>query len=288
VTNPTFLATFDIEDWFHSENVRTSLPTSDWTRLEARVEANVHQLLDILAGLEVRSTFFVLGWIARTYPALVRRIAAEGHEIASHTDMHRRLNELPRDALLDDLRRSKATLEELTATPVYGVRAPTFSISDAVLDCLAEAGYWYDSSLYAFGAHDRYGRVSHGIDPDAAVVEARPGLLELPMSRVAIGPLTAPWSGGGYFRLLPYRLYRRGVVRRLRARAWFMFYLHPWELDPDERAPSGMPRLLRFRAYVGRERMRTDLRRLLAEFGSQRVVDALLARGYAPPDSHHP
>jgi peptidoglycan-N-acetylglucosamine deacetylase len=87
----------------HSENVRGSLPTSDWTRLEARVERNVHELLDIVAGLEIHSTFFVLGWIARTYPTLVRRIAAEGHEIASHTDLHRRLNELPRDALLDDL-----------------------------------------------------------------------------------------------------------------------------------------------------------------------------------------
>jgi Domain of unknown function (DUF3473) len=135
--------------------------------------------------------------------------------------------------------------------------------------------------------HDRYGRVSGGIDPDAAVVEVRPGLLELPMSRVAIGPLTAPRSGGGYFRLPPYGLYRRGVARRLRTRAWFMFYLHPWELDPGERVPSGMPRILRFRAF-GREHMRKDLQRLLAKFGWQRVVDVLLARGYAPPDGRRP
>jgi polysaccharide deacetylase family protein (PEP-CTERM system associated) len=283
VTGAPFLATFDIEDWFHSENVRGSLPTRDWTQLEARVEPNVHALLDLHAELELRSTFFVLGWIARTYPGLVRRIADEGHEVASHTDLHHRLYELPRRALLEDLARSKATLEDLIGAPVYGVRAPTFSISDAVLDCLAEAGYWYDSSFYAVGLHDRYGRVSTPIDPEAAVVEVRPGLLELPMSRLALGPVAAPWAGGGYFRLLPYSLYRRGVARRLRSRSWFMFYLHPWELDPDEQAPDGMPKLLRFRGYVGRSRTRRDVRRLLAEFGSQRVVDALHSRGHTPP-----
>jgi polysaccharide deacetylase family protein (PEP-CTERM system associated) len=282
---PRFLATFDIEDWFHAENVRAVLPTDDWTQLESRVEPNAHELLDILAELGLTSTFFVLGWIARRYPSLVRRIAAEGHEVASHTDLHRRLYELSREELLDDLARAKATIEDLTGAPVRGIRAPTFSISDAVLDGLAEAGYWYDSSYYALGVHDRYGRLDTPIDPESAAVEVRPGLLELPMSRLSVARSALPWSGGGYFRLIPYAVYRRGVARRLRTRSWFMFYLHPWELDTGEVPPPGMARSLRFRAYVGRRRVRRDLRRLLAEFGSQRIDHALLAMGHTPPPS---
>ena len=277
-----FIATFDIEDWFHAENVRAILPTQDWTQLESRVERNAHELLDILAELGLTSTFFVLGWIARRYPALVKRIASEGHEVASHTDLHHRLYELSRQELLDDLHRAKATIEDLTGAPVRGIRAPTFSISDDVLDGLAEAGYWYDSSYYAFGAHDRYGKLERPIDADASVVEVRPGLLELPMSRLRVGRTAVPWSGGGYFRLIPYSVYRRGVRRRLRSSSWFMFYLHPWELDTDETVLPGMARTLRFRAFVGRRRVRRDLRRLLTEFGSQRIDEALLDMGYAP------
>ena len=282
MTPGQFLASFDVEDWFHAENLKSSLPTPDWTRLEARVERNTHELLDILADAGAKSTFFVLGWVARKHPALVRRIAAQGHEVASHTDMHHRLYRLSRKELVHDLARARDTLEQLTGMRVWGVRAPAFTINDVVLDCLAEARYWYDSSFYAFAAHDRYGRLSTAIDPDAAVVEVRPGLLELPMSRVTIGPLAVPWSGGGYFRLIPYRSFRWGVARRLRTRAWFMFYFHPWELDAEEQPPPGVPRLLKFRAYVGRGRMRRDLRRLLAGFGSARIDQTLRSLGYAP------
>jgi len=115
------------------------------------------------------------------------------------------------------------------------------------------------------------------------VVSVRPGLLELPMSRVVIGPCVVPWSGGGYFRAIPFRVFRWGVAKRLRAQSWFMFYFHPWELDSEEVPPRGMPRLLKRRAYGGRGRMRRDLRRLLTEFGSARIDETLRSRGYAPP-----
>lgn len=280
---PVFLASFDIEDWFHAENLKAVLPTDDWDRLEPRVERNTHELLDALAAAGAQATCFVLGWVARRYPALVRRMVAEGHEIASHSYAHRRLYGLSRAALAEDLTRARDTLEQLTGTRVWGIRAPMFSINDAVLDYLAAAGYWYDSSFYDFKAHDRYGQLSTVIDPDRSVVEVRPGLLELPMSRVAVGPLALPWSGGGYYRLLPDPVYRWGVRRRLRARSWFMFYFHPWELDAEETPPPGLPAHLRFRAYVGRARMRRDLRTLLAQFGSVRIDHALRALGYRPP-----
>jgi len=283
VTAPVFLASFDVEDWFHAENVRASLTGAAWSSLEARVERNTHEVLDILAGTGAKATFFVLGWIARRHPALVRRMVSEGHEVASHSDVHARLDRLSRDALARDLATARDSLEQITGLPVWGLRAPNFSIGDAVLDCLAEAGYWYDSSFYQFKAHDRYGRLATPIDPDTAVVSVRPGLLELPMSRVGIGPCVVPWSGGGYFRAIPFRVFRWGVAKRLRAQSWFMFYFHPWELDSEEVPPRGMPRLLRRRAYGGRGRMRRDLRRLLTEFGSARIDDTLRSRGYAPP-----
>ena len=283
MSTPRFIASFDVEEWFHAENVRPSLGGADWNDLESRVERNTNEILDILMDVEAKATFFVLGWIARRYPGLVTRMANEGHEVASHTDRHLALHRLSRTDLMDELVRSRETLEQMTGAAVRGVRAPMFSISDAVLDAVAEAGYWYDSSFYAFGAHDRYGRLSDLVDPDRPVVEVRPGLLELPMSRVVLGPLALPWAGGGYFRLIPYPVYCSGVARQLDSRGWFMFYFHPWELDPDEVPPDNLSPLMRFRAYVGRPRMRSDLRRLLAKFGSVRIDDALRARGHTDP-----
>jgi polysaccharide deacetylase family protein (PEP-CTERM system associated) len=284
VSGARFLASFDIEDWFHAENLKEYLPAGDWESLDPRVERNTHALLDILAEVDARSTFFVLGWIARRYPGLVRRMTAEGHEVASHSDVHRRLYQLSPDELAADLARARDSLEQITGTRVWGLRAPVFSIDERVLDCLAAAGYWYDSSFYAFGAHDRYGALRSVRDPDQPIVPVRPGLMELPMSRLVLGPVALPWSGGGYFRLIPYPLFRWGVRRRLASRDWFLFYFHPWELDADETPPPRLPARRRFRAYVGRSRMRRDLKRLLAEFGSTRIDEALRAAGHAPPN----
>jgi polysaccharide deacetylase family protein (PEP-CTERM system associated) len=283
VSAPTFLASFDIEDWFHAENVRVCLGTPDWDLLEGRVERNTNELLDILADAGATSTFFVLGWVARRYPGLVARIVGEGHELASHTDLHKRLSTLPRPEILEECSRARETLEQIGGTRVLGVRAPNFSISDDVLDCMEETGYWYDSSFFSFRPHDRYGRLSGPLDADLPVVEVRDSLLELPMSRLRVGGIAVPWSGGAYFRLIPYRAFRLGVSRRLRQRAWFMFYFHPWELDAEEAPPANMPITLRLRAYSGRRRTPADLRRLLSEFGSQRIDHTLASLGFAPP-----
>jgi hypothetical protein len=153
--------------------------------------------------VDAKSTFFVLGWIARRYPGLVRRMADEGHEVASHSDVHRRLYQLSPDDLAADLARARDSLEQITGTRVWGLRAPVFSIDERVLDCLAAAGYWYDSSFYAFGAHDRYGELRCVPDPDAAVVRVRPDLVELPMSRLVLGPMAAV-GGRQLLRLIPY------------------------------------------------------------------------------------
>jgi len=283
VSERNFVATFDVEDWFHAENVQPWLSTSDWNVLEGRVERNTHELLDLVEDAGVKSTFFVLGWVARRYPALVRRIVDDGHELASHTDTHRKLWSLSARDVEAELVRSRESLEQVAGTRVLGVRAPNFSISDSVLDSMAEAGYWYDSSFFSLRAHGTYGRLSREIDPDAPVFEVRPGFLELPMSRVRVGWTEVPWSGGAYFRLLPFPIFRRGVAARLRRRAWFMFYLHPWELDSAEVAPAGLPRHRRIRSYAGRPRVPRDLRGLLGTFGSRRIDETLKSLGYQPP-----
>jgi polysaccharide deacetylase family protein (PEP-CTERM system associated) len=282
VRSGRFLASFDIEDWFHAENLKPSLAGADWERLEPRVERNTDELLRILDEAQAKATFFVLGWIARRHPRLVRHIAAGGHEVASHTDLHHLLHRLSRRELVADLARARDSLEQVTGRPVLGVRAPAFTITDEALDCLAEAGYWYDSSYHAFRMHDRYGRLATAIDPEQAVVEVRPGLLELAMTRLVLGPIALPWAGGGYFRLIPYWLYRWGVARELKSRP-FMFYFHPWELDAEEVPPPNLPRVMKFRAYVGRRRMRGHLRHLLLAFGSARIDDTLRGLGYTPP-----
>ena len=279
-----FVATFDIEDWFHAENVRASLPTHDWDGLESRLEPNVHELLDILAAARARSTFFVLGWVAERYPAVVRRIVGEGHEIASHTHLHRNLDQLNPDEVRGELSRSKDQLEQVAGSEVLGVRAPNFSVSDLVLDLIAEAGYRYDSSYFGFKHHDRYGQISATIPPGEPVAEIRPGLLEIQMTRVPVATVQVPWAGGAYFRLIPYPVFRWGVAKHLRSNPWFTFYFHPWELDPDEVPPAGMPRALRFRAYTGRSRTRRDLRRLISEFGSNRIDETLKGLGYLSSD----
>ncbi len=207
-----FLASFDIEDWFHAENIRPSLGGAEWDALEGRVERNTHELLDLLGEADAQATFFVLGWVARRYPALVRRIVDEGHELASHTDLHRQLWSLSRSEVEGELVRSRDSLEQTGGVRVLGVRAPNFSISEGVLDAMAAAGYWYDSSFFSLRAHGRYGRLSEAVDADAAVVEVRPGLLELPMSRLRVGGAALPWAGGAYFRLIPYPVFRAGVA----------------------------------------------------------------------------
>ncbi|TMK12813.1 MAG: DUF3473 domain-containing protein, partial [Actinobacteria bacterium] len=238
----------------------------------------------ILAAARVRSTFFVLGWVAERYPAVVQRIVDDGHEIASHTYLHRNLNQLTPDEIKEELGRSKDRLEQVAGSEVLGVRAPNFSVSDLVLDLVAEAGYRYDSSYFGFTQHDRYGQISATVPPGATVTEIRPGLLEIQMTRVPIATIHVPWAGGAYFRLIPYPVFRWGVAKHLRSNPWFTFYFHPWELDPDEIPPAGMPRTLRFRAYTGRGRTRRDLRRLVTEFGSCRIDEALRGLGYLSSD----
>ena len=259
--------TIDVEDYFHVSVFDGVLPRSRWDGMESRVCSNTSRLLDILAEYEVRGTFFVLGWVAERFPDLVQRIAATGHEVASHGYAHRLIYDQTPRAFRDDVRRAKALLEDSSGRPVYGYRAPSYSITPRslwALDILLEEGHRYDSSIFPI-RHDRYG---------IPVSERRPypiersigTLMEIPGSTTTAGPLNLPIGGGGYFRILPYWWTRWGIARVNRVeRRGIVFYLHPWEVDPEQpRLPAG--RLSSFRHYRNLARTEERLRQLLRDF----------------------
>jgi polysaccharide deacetylase family protein (PEP-CTERM system associated) len=270
--------TIDVEDYFQVSAFSAHIPRDTWDTLPCRVEANMDRILALLAENNVRATFFTLGWIAERYPGLVRRLVDAGHELASHGYEHARANEQGYGQFLADIRLAKAVLEDISGAPVKGYRAPSFSIGPAnpwAFDCVADAGYRYSSSVYPI-RHDHYGA------PDAPrfAHEVRPGLLEVPVTTVRALSSNWPAGGGGYFRLLPYRI-SRWSIQRVNAvdREPAIFYFHPWELDPEQPRVSGPGRKARFRHYLNLKHMESRLRRLLTDFRWDRVDRVFLNGG---------
>jgi polysaccharide deacetylase family protein (PEP-CTERM system associated) len=264
----------DVEDWFHVENLKAAIPRESWEGRPLRVERNTDRLLELLDERDVRATFFVLGWVAERCPSLVRRIAASGHEVACHGYGHELVYELSADEFREDVRRCKELLEELTGARVRGYRAPSFSITDWSISILRELGFAYDSSAFPTFAHDRYGSLA-GVAAGKPVVELEPGFHEICVSCLMVGARGLPWGGGGYFRLMPYGVFRGGVARILRSGQPYVFYIHPWEIDPDQPRVNGLSRLHEFRHYVGLTRTEARFDSLLSDFRWASVADVL-------------
>lgn len=272
--------TVDVEDYFQVSAFEQHIARMDWERIPCRVEANVDRILELLARRGAQATFFTLGWIAQRHPGMVRRIAAAGHEIASHGSDHQRAHDQASDAFLADIRAAKALLEDLAGAPVRGYRAPSFSVGPRnpwAFECMREAGYCYSSSVYPI-RHDHYGA------PDAPrfAHEVLPGLLELPVATVRLFGTNLPAGGGGYFRLLPY-VASRWSIRRIHRddRRPAMFYFHPWEIDATQPRVRDLPLRTRFRHYVNLDRMHARLDRLLADFRWGRVDRVFLDGAHA-------
>ena len=257
--------TVDVEDYFQVEAFASTIERKDWDHLPPRVERNTLRLLDIFAEAKVQATFFMLGWVAQRHPALMRRIVTDGHELASHGFGHRRVDSQSPDAFRADVRDAKQTLEDAGGVQVRGYRAPTFSIgrnSTWAHAILAEEGYRYSSSVYPL-RHDLYG------SPGAPQTAFAPlsGLVEVPLTTVRLLGIDVPASGGGFFRLYPYPLSRWLLTRANRVnRAPAIFYLHPWEIDPEQPHQYQAPFLARFRHYLNLGRTEARLRRLLHNF----------------------
>jgi polysaccharide deacetylase family protein (PEP-CTERM system associated) len=275
----------DVEDYYHVSALADAAPRTRWNEMASRVVPNTERLLAMFAEFRVRATFFVLGWVAEREPGLVRRIAAAGHELASHGFSHQLVYEQSRPAFRDDVRRAKALIEDAGGQRVRGYRAPSFSITTAslwALDILQAEGYEYDASIFPI-RHDRYGIPNAERRPHAiAAGDGR--LVEVPGSTLRVAGINLPACGGGYFRLLPYWWTRLAITRlnRREGRA-AVFYLHPWEVDPDQ------PRLATswlsgVRHYRHLDRTEPRLRRLLREFSFD-ALDTLVARVAAPDAS---
>ncbi len=263
--------TVDVEDWFQVQAFAGTLPRDQWEILPRRVEANTDAFLEMFARAGVHATFFTLGWVADRHPALVRRIVAAGHELASHGYAHRLAHEQTPADFRDDVGRARRILEDVGGVAVAGYRAPTFSINTRnpwAFDVLADEGYTYSSSIFPI-RHDLYGM------PDAPRVPHRVAggrLLEIPMTTVRLGGRNLPCAGGGYFRLLPYALFRAGLKRVNRSEgACGIFYTHPWEIDPGQPRVEAAPRMAKFRHYLNIGRTAGRIRQLLRDFAWDRV-----------------
>jgi len=276
--------TVDVEDYFHVSAFENTVSRSQWETLDSRVSRNTERLLALFDQASVRATFFVLGWVAERFPGLVRDIAARGHEIGSHGFSHHLVYDQTPEQFREDLRRSRDAIAAAVNAPVYGYRAPSFSITKRsfwALDILIEEGFIYDASIFPI-RHDRYGvpsapRRFHTLQTNAGTIWECPG------STVRVGGTNFPVAGGGYFRLLPYAWTQWGIGRlnEVEGRP-AIFYIHPWEIDPDQpRLPGSW--LSRFRHYRNLSETEARLERLVSEFAFAPLVDVLAKESQEQP-----
>jgi polysaccharide deacetylase family protein (PEP-CTERM system associated) len=268
--------TVDVEDYFQVSAFERCVPRSDWDRWESRVVANTRRMLAIFAERGVRGTFFILGWVAEKFPALVREIDAAGHEIGSHSYWHRLIYHQTAEEFRADVRRSKQILEALVRRPVTLYRAPSFSItarSRWALDVLAEEGFRIDASIFPV-RHDRYGMRDAPCKPHAYELPAG-RIDEFPASVLSVAGCRLPASGGGYFRLYPLALTMAAARQANRRGRPFMFYIHPWEIDPGQPRIPGVGWTSRLRHCINLSRVEGKLRRLLSALSFGTLTEAL-------------
>ena len=233
------ILSIDVEEWFHPEAVHHLFEPETWDELSARVDRNVDILLELFAKRNATATFFVLGWVARKYPELIKKIVEAGHEIASHGDNHQMVTKLDADTFREDLTNSIKSLEDVSGQKVYGFRAPTFSIvkeTQWAWDIILELGLEYDSSVFPI-YHDRYGVPDAPRYPYIVATMDQKTLVEFPMPTLKIFKKNIPFGGGGYLRIFPLQFTKYAIKKFNKDNQPVIFYAHPWEFD------IGQPRL---------------------------------------------
>lgn len=269
------LISVDVEDWFQVENLNSVIKRTEWNLKESRVQKNVELILDIFNNNNTKATFFVLGWIAEKFPELIKKISDEGHEIASHGYGHDLIYNLDKSEFKNDLIKSKSILEDISGKQVYGYRAPSFSITEWAVDILIKTGFLYDSSLFQAFTHDRYGKLDNCILEEKPIFELKKGFYQVKLSCLNIFNKNLPWAGGGYFRVIPYFLFRKGIKKILKKQNVFCFYIHPWEFDPDQPRVKNIKLQYKFRHYNNLKSTKIKFERLIGDFNFGRIIDAL-------------
>lgn len=269
------LFTVDVEEYFQVVALAPYAPMDRWETFESRVEAPIDRLLHLMAAHGARGTFFTVGWVAERHPAMIKRIAAAGHELASHTYDHVRLTHQAPEAFRASVRRTKRVIEDLTGAELIGFRAPSFSLvrgTEWALDILLEEGHRYDSSLFPVRRRG-YGYSAGGRDP--YWIDRPSGRIrEFPPATLRVAGMTLPAAGGAYFRILPPLLVHEALRSAARRGESGTFYIHPWEWDPGQ-PRLAVPALTRVRHYAGQAGVFARLERLLARFEFMSMADAM-------------
>jgi len=276
-TTPVNGFSVDVEDWYQVADFDAVVAFADWDRYESRVARNTERILALLDEAGIKATFFVLTWNAERHPDIVRRIAAAGHEIASHGYAHRLIYEQTPETFRADVSRAKATLEDIVGRPVLGYRAPSFSVTGRslwALDVLLECGFRYDSSvfpirdaLYGLPAAERFPHVIHR--------ENGRELLEFPITTTRLFGRNLPLGGGGWLRVFPYAYMRWGMRRVNREGHPAVVFIHPWEVDPEQPRMRTAGQRGFSTHYVGLRRTQAKLRRLFRDFRFGPMRDVL-------------
>ena len=258
------ILTIDLEDWFHILENNTTKTSSQWETYETRIHANTDRIINALQGQSHRATFFCLGWIAEKYPEVIRQIADQGYEIGSHTHLHQLLYEQKPDEFREDLIRSVQTLADITGKKVKYFRAPGFSITEQnkwVFDILVEQGIEIDSSIFpASRAHGGFPGYSH---TGPSVIRYNGiTIKEFPVNAITLFGQPLIFSGGGYFRLLPY-----WVIKKCTGRSGYvMSYFHPRDFDPGQPMVPGLSPLRKFKSYYGLKSAEKKFKRWISDF----------------------
>lgn len=282
--------TIDVEDYFQVNALSGIIRGDEWERWPRRVERNTDAILDLMARHDVRGTFFVLGWIAERHPELIRRIHQQGHEIASHGYSHQLVYNQSPQVFRDETRRSRELLEDITGERVTGYRAASYSITSQsrwALDILAEEGFTWDSSIFPV-RHDTYGMPGSPETPYRLTTDEGNQLVEFPLSTLRLGCQRLPIAGGGYFRFYPFWFSRWGLKTINKRGEPFIFYLHPWEIDPEQPRVGGLGWKSRFRHYNNLDKCYARLDSLLGHFHVGRVTDVLANQGLHPAGGERP
>ena len=271
---PMHCISFDVEEHFQVSAFWSEARRQQWDQYESRVENNTRKLVDLLAKHDTKATFFVLGWVAERHPGMVKDLASEGHEIASHGYGHELVTMQTPEQFRLDVRKAKQILEDLSGRPVEGYRAPSFTITDEnswALSILAEEGHIYDSSMYSRFHRSTNGGASTGI----YLINTGAGKIwEVTPSTLGLFGFQLPVAGGGYFRLFPYATSKAFLRQLEKQGAQLVFYLHPWEIDPEQPRMSG-PWLSKIRHYLNLGKTQMRMSKLLADFRFAPIRDAL-------------
>jgi polysaccharide deacetylase family protein (PEP-CTERM system associated) len=257
--------TIDVEEFFQVHALSNVIKVQDWEEVTSSVESNTSVILDLLNQNNIKATFFCLGWIAERNKSLIRCISESGHEVASHGYAHQVIYSQTPEIFREDVSKSKKIIEDIIGRPVLGYRAPTYSITQKTfwaLDILEQLGFTYDSSIFPVH-HDNYGIPSAPRFPYRIKGSK---LVEFPISTFRLGKLNFPVAGGGYFRLFPYLLTKLGLKTIEREARPFVFYIHPWEFNPDTPKVAGLSALSWFRTYVNLSKTMQRFRRLISDF----------------------